>query len=125
MLFRSLNVLFIHPIWLLLSAGGYEMLKDIRDVEGDRRVRGTTHSYCESRSFQATARGLVVVGSLVTLAPFWLGYCHVIYLGASLGAILLAVFSTFKEPPIAMCYIYGEVFLITVGSLVDLWAFGP
>ncbi|MGM0490454.1 MAG: UbiA family prenyltransferase [Planctomycetota bacterium] len=120
-----LNVLFIHPVWLLLSAAGYEMLKDIRDVEGDNRLRGDTLGYCQSRTFQIMARVLVLTGSLVTLVPFMLGYCHVVYLAASVAAILLAVLSTFRQPAAAMRYIYGEIFLVTAGSLADLWVFGP
>ncbi|MFW6170335.1 MAG: UbiA family prenyltransferase [Planctomycetota bacterium] len=119
-----LNVLFIHPLWLFLSAGGYEMLKDTRDVKGDSQIRGETLSYSQSRTFQITARVLIVAGSLVTLLPFVLGYCHAVYLAASVAAILLAVSSTFRKPAAAMRYVYGEIFLITAGSLVDLWVFG-
>jgi len=154
-----LKVLFIHPVWLVLSAGGYEMLKDIGDVKGDHRAHGrgksssgrlarwrrhllrlflrstepetgtgfrqTDLGFRETWHFLATARLLIVAGSLITLLPYLLGYCHLIYLVASLGAILLAVTSTFKRPADAVRYVYVEVLLVTVGSLADLLVSGP
>jgi geranylgeranylglycerol-phosphate geranylgeranyltransferase len=120
-----LNVLFIHPVWLFLSSLGYEMLKDIRDVKGDRKINAVGLNYCKDKRFLLIARAFVIAGSLVTLLPFFLGYCKFVYLAASIGAIILAVFSTFNKPVVALRYIYIEIFLITSGSMADLLVFGP
>jgi len=111
-----LNVLFIHPVWLL---------KDIRDVKGDRKINGERLIYCKDNRFLLMAQAFVIAGSLVTLLPFFLGYCRHVYLAASIGAIILAMFSTFNKPAMAIRYIYIEIFLITAGSMTDLLVFGP
>lgn len=120
-----LNVLYIHPVWLFLSSLGYEMLKDIRDIEGDSQVNGRDLNHCKDKRFVIMSRVFIVAGSLVTLLPFMLGYCKQIYLVASIAAIILAIISTFHKPAVAIRYIYAEIFLITAGSMADLLVFGP
>lgn len=120
-----LKSLFIFPAWLFLSSMGYEMLKDIRDVKGDRKINYERLNYCKDKRFLLISRAFVIAGSLITLLPFFLGYCKHVYLAASIGAIILAIFSTFKIPAIAIRYIYIEIFLITAGSMTDLLVFGP
>ena len=121
-----LKSLYIFPIWLFLSTLGYEMLKDIRDIKGDRQSHGKSIAeYSGKKWFLRLARFIAVVAGVVSILPFVLGYCKQIYLAASIIAILLAVLSTRKEPSIAIRYIYLEVFLITAGSAVDLMVYGP
>ncbi|MBN1846154.1 MAG: UbiA family prenyltransferase, partial [Sedimentisphaerales bacterium] len=120
-----LPVLFIHPVWLFLSCLGYEMLKDIRDVKGDQTISGGAHARRQGRRFLLAARVVLVAGSIVTLLPYFLGYCRQVYLAASIGAVILALGSTRRRPAAAIRYIYAEIFLITAGSLADLLVFGP
>ncbi len=120
-----LNVLYIHPAWLFLTALGYEMLKDIRDMKGDSLVTGRNLDYCKDKRFIIVARVFIVAASMIALLPFMLGYCREIYLVTSIVAAVLAITSTFHKPAIAIRYIYAEVFLITAGSLADLLVFGP
>ena len=121
-----LNVLFIHPFWLFITCLGYEMLKDIRDVKGDINKYGNSvKNFGRKRWFLVISRILAVTAALVNLLPFFLGYCRLIYLMASVGAIILAIASTFNKPVTAIRYIYAEVFLITAGSMADLMVFGP
>ncbi len=108
-----LNVLFIHPVWLFLSSLSYEMLKDIRDVKGDRKINGEGLNYCKNKRFLIASQVFVIAGSLVILLPFFLGHCKYIYLTASIGAIILAVYSTFNKPCVALRYIYAEIFFVT------------
>ncbi len=119
-----LNVLLIHPAWLFLSVLGYEMLKDINDVKGDRQVNGKGFNYCEDKRFLVMARVFIIAGSLITLLPYIFGYCKSIYLAASIAAILLAIISTFNKPVVAVRYIYVAVFLVTAGAMADLLVFG-
>ena len=102
------------------------MLKDIRDIEGDKTANGKSIAeYSSKRGFFVLAKIIAVIASLISIIPFVLGFCRHIYLGASVIAIVLAVLSTRKQPSIAIRYIYVEVFLITVGSAVDLMVYGP
>ncbi len=120
-----LNVLFIHPVWLFLSALSYQMLKDIRDIKGDGIVNGKIlKNYTASKWFGLGAKIFIVGGALITMLPFVLGYCKQVYLVASAGAIILAGISVFHKPTWAIRCIYAEVFLITAGSLADLLVFG-
>jgi geranylgeranylglycerol-phosphate geranylgeranyltransferase len=121
-----LKSLFIFPIWLFLSTLSYEMLKDIRDIKGDKTANGkSVAEYSDKKGFFVLSRLLAVIASLVSIIPFVLGSCKQIYLVSSVIAIVLAVLSTRKKPSIAIRYIYLEVFLITVGSAVDLMVYGP
>jgi len=121
-----LPVLYIHPIWLFFTTLGYEMLKDVRDAAGDRRVEGCfLPSYSVHKWFEGLAKMLVLSASLITLLPILLGYCKEVYMWAAIGAIILAAFSLLPKPARAIRFIYAEVFLITAGSMVDLMVYGP
>jgi 4-hydroxybenzoate polyprenyltransferase len=102
------------------------MLKDIRDIKGDKTANGkSVAEYSDKKGFVVLSKLLAVIASLVSIIPFVLGSCKQIYLVSSVIAIVLAVLSTRKKPSIAIRYIYLEVFLITVGSAVDLMVYGP
>jgi geranylgeranylglycerol-phosphate geranylgeranyltransferase len=120
------KVLFIHPIWLFLTTLGYEMLKDILDTKGDCVVADAQlMAFRNNPIFLPSARVILFVASLLTLLPYLLGYCKYVYLVSSFTAILLAVLSWRHPPEKAIQFIYAEVFIITVGSFVDLLVYGP
>lgn len=119
-----LKSLYIFPVWLFLSALGYEMLKDIRDIKGDSLNNKFLSTYCHSKQFEVSARIIIVAASLITILPFALGYCKFIYLACSLTAILLALLSLRYPPAKAIRFIYAEIFLIAGGSMADLMVFG-
>jgi len=119
-----LHSLYIFPVWLFLTSVGYEMLKDIHDVNGDKLFKDN-RNYCESPIFLLTARIIVMAAALLSILPYFLGYCKAIYLGSSVLTIVLA-FVSLKRPPVkAIPFVYAGVFIITVGSLADLLVFGP
>ena len=119
-----LNALFIFPVWLFLTTVGYEMLKDIGDVKGDS-IRKSNRGYCEHPAFLTAARGIILAAALLSILPYILGYCRVLYLGFSIVTIGLAGWSLWLPPEKAIRPVYADVFLITVGSLADLLVFGP
>ena len=120
------NALYIFPVWLFLTTVGYEILKDIRDIKGDSILRDKQHgSYCTNPGFLLSARIIILTASLLTVLPYVLGYCKQIYLASSLLAIVLAMLSLKQPPAKAIRFIYAEVFLITAGSMADLWVYGP
>ena len=118
-----LHALAIFPVWLFLTAVGYEMLKDIGDVKGDR-IRWGNRAFCEHPAFLPAAKGIIMTAALLTILPYLLGYCKSIYLACSIISILLGVVSLKLDPVKAIRLVYIEVFLITAGSLADLWVFG-
>ena len=122
-----IHTLSIHPFWLFITALGYEMLKDVRDLPGDEKVQSLNSIARWSRKtwFLPAARLLIVTAAFITLLPYFLGSCKLLYLAASLTAILLASLSLRQPPAAAIPYIYAEVFLITLASLADLLLLGP
>ncbi len=122
-----IQTLYIHPFWLFFTALGYEMLKDVRDLPGDEKVRSLNSIARWSRKtwFLPAARLLLIAAALITPLPYFLGSCKYLYLAASITAILLTLLSLRKPPAAAIPYIYAEVFLITLVSLADLYLLGP
>ena len=121
-----LRVLAIHPVWLLLTTLGYEMLKDIRDIPGDRTVGNRRET--ERRAgpgYLLAARAVLLAASLLTLLPYALGYCKDVYLLSAIAAIGLVVLAIRERPVRAIPYVYASVAVIAVGSAADLWAHGP
>lgn len=117
------NVLLIHPIWLFFTSAYYEMLKDIRDIKGDSTIFNANR-FIESNRFINSVKLITVLASLITLLPYLLKYCGIIYLIASIVAITLALASVFFRPKNAIKCIYLEIFIITTGSMLDLLVFG-
>ena len=121
-----LKVLWIHPLWLFLTALGYEMLKDIRDVRGDCLAANPRQvERCGRPGFLWSARLLLLTASLLTILPYLLGWCRTIYLVSSLTAIVLSVVLLGKPPVKAIPYVYASVFIITAGAMADVWVYGP
>lgn len=121
-----LKAVYVFPVWLFLTAFGYEMLKDVRDVRGDSIAENTVHcSICATPAFLLSARAILLTAVLLAVLPYVLGYCGFIYLASALLSIVLVVFALRKPPAGAIPFIYTEVFLITAGSMADLMVYGP
>ncbi|OXU15061.1 UbiA family prenyltransferase [Sedimentisphaera salicampi] len=118
-----LTVLYIHPFWLFFSSLGYEMLKDVRDIEGDSKFSNANLKSRE-KNYLLAAKIIIPAASLITLIPYFAGLCREVYLASSAGAILLAFGAVGQKPSRAIRLVYCEVFLITAGSLADLLTFG-
>ena len=118
-----LKSLFISPVWLFLTALGYEMLKDIRDAEGDYKIRSIFA--IEHKLLFPVSRVIIIAAAIIIFLPFILGYCGYIYFIAAIIAFVLAVFASMNKPTAAIRYIYLEVFIIALGSMMDLLVFGP
>ncbi len=121
-----LNVLVIHPVWLFLTTLGYEMLKDIRDIKGDALAACPHRSSLYTRPGALLwAKAIPAAASLLTLLPYALGYCREIYLISALAAMGLVAAAIRLPPASAIPYVYASVFVVTAGSLADLWVYGP
>ena len=65
-----------------------------------------------------------MTAGLLSMLPYLLGYCKLIYLTSSIVTIALAVWSLKLPAAKAIPLVYAGVVLITVGSLADLLVFG-
>jgi geranylgeranylglycerol-phosphate geranylgeranyltransferase len=119
------KTLGIHAVWLFFTAMGYEMLKDIRDVKGDSMAGSSAGAALRTRPwYRMVLRGVLIGGAMVALLPFVLGYCQWVYGGVAVCAVVLACAASFAPIKIALCCVYVEVTLITLGSLADALVFG-
>jgi geranylgeranylglycerol-phosphate geranylgeranyltransferase len=115
------KTLLIHPVWFFLTTVGYEMLKDIRDIKGDQATapaKGLHHS--AQPWFQRMRNVPLLAGALLLVLPFAWGYCQWVYLVFAVVAIYCAIRASLAKTRAALYYIYLEVALVTLGSLLDL-----
>jgi len=118
--------LFVSPFWLFFTSLGYEMLKDVRDVKGDRRIfRSVIADYSGRRWFLPLARVISVFASILSIIPYLLGYCKSVYLGGAIVAIVLAIVSMRKRPSVALRYLYASIAVVASAAMADLIIFGP
>ncbi len=119
------KTLEIHALWLFLTAMGYEMLKDIRDVKGDSLAGSSACAAIRTRSwYRILLRTVLMIGAVIVLLPFALGYCQWVYGVVAVCAVVLACIASFAPLRVAMACVYIEVALITLGSLADAMVFG-
>ncbi|NQV32921.1 MAG: UbiA family prenyltransferase [Phycisphaeraceae bacterium] len=119
------RTLWIHAVWFFLTAMGYEMLKDIRDVKGDAVAGSGVGAAIRTRSwYRILLRTVLMVGAVIVLLPFVLGYCQWVYGVVAACAVVLACVASFAPLKTALACVYIEVALITLGSLADALVFG-
>ncbi len=118
-----LKILYIHPAWLFLTVLGYEMLKDIRDQQGDIQMGSSMRNICRAGYFLCMMRLCILTGSLITLLPVLLADLGGIYLTGSILAVILAVLAaSTPNPRRAINYLYAQIALITTCSLLEILA---
>ena len=120
-----LAILLIHPIWLFCTAIGYEMLKDLRDIHGDKHTHPTTTPINNPRRYLKFARAMLITGSIFTIIPTILHLAGIIYAVSSFASFVYVTNSAKQQPPQAIKLIYISVVLITAGSLLDFLILGP
>lgn len=119
------RTLWIHALWLFLTGLGYEMLKDIRDVEGDAAAGHRDKAMLRTRPwYRMLLRVALISGGLIVLLPFLLAYCQWVYGVIAVCAVLLALAASFAPIKTALACVYAEVVLVTLGSLADALVFG-
>jgi len=116
--------LAIFPLWLFLTAFGYEILKDLRDRIADASETGrrsALHRY--PRRWRMMA-GVAVVGSVPLLVgPFFTG-CGWVYLVGAAVAAVAAIASVFLPVREAIRCVYAECFLVCLAATADVVVLG-
>jgi geranylgeranylglycerol-phosphate geranylgeranyltransferase len=109
----------VFAAWMFLTAFGYEVLKDIRDIPGDcAAATGPMQVQRRPRLWRGLAGGVVLSAAMLLLVPAGLG-CGWVYLVGAVAAILAAALSVFLPVQRALAAIYVECFLVGVAATLD------
>ena len=115
--------LAIFPAWLLPTVFSYELLKDIRDIPGDRAAAFGGLVHRRPTYWRSVANAVVVAPCVLLIGPFLLG-CAWVYLAGAILATGLAVASGFLSERYAIRAIYAECFILAVAAALDVMIFG-
>ena len=112
------------PVWMFLTVFGYEILKDIRDIPGDRaNAARPMPVQLRPRLRRGIANAAIPVAGLVLVLPLFLG-CRWVY-GAMVSlAIAAAGVSVFLPIRAAIAMVYGECLIVGVAAAADALIFG-
>ena len=112
------------PVWMFLTAFGYEILKDIRDIPGDR-ANGARPMPVQLRPrlWRGIANAAIPVAGLVLVLPLFLG-CQWVYGAVVSLAIAAAGVSVFLPIRAAIAMVYGECLVVGVAAAADALIFG-
>ncbi len=118
------GTLVIFPVWMFLTAFGYECLKDIRDAAGDQSVFPRP-SWVQRNPERAAelARRAIAVGSMLLLLPFWAG-CGRVYLICVIPAVVLGLATMVQPTRRAMVLVYAAYVVVGIAATADLVAYG-
>lgn len=116
--------LAVFPIWLFLTSFGYEVLKDLRDAEGDR-LPGAAPSALQRNParWRRIAAAAIAGAAPVALVPLWLG-CHGVYLAVAGIGLAAGVASAFLDLRRAIVATYLDVALVAFAATVDVAVHG-
>jgi 4-hydroxybenzoate polyprenyltransferase len=109
----------VFAAWMFLTAFGYEVLKDIRDIPGDRAGGGpATRVQRRPRLWRGVAGGTILAAALLLVAPVFLG-CGWVYMAVASAAMAAAGASVFLPVRRAIMAVYAECFLVGVAAALD------
>ena len=113
--------LAVFPVWMFLSSFGYEILKDLRDLEGDVAVHASTWLSRRPQLAHLVAQTALLAGAAALPIPYWLG-CGRIYLAIVTAAMVTAVAATQLPVRRAINAIYIEFVIVGIAATADLVA---
>jgi geranylgeranylglycerol-phosphate geranylgeranyltransferase len=117
---RRAWTLAVFPAWMFLTALGYELLKDIRDVPGDQAVIESPNLVQRNPlRWRAVANSAIIVGGLLLIGPRFLG-CGQVYTAVAAGAIGVAVGSKALAPRAAIRAVYTECVIVGIAATLDV-----
>ncbi len=114
------TTLYVFPCWIFLTSFGYETLKDLRDMPGDRLA--ARHPSWVQRRPQvalAVARITIITGAITLLGPALVG-CGWVYRAIIPGAIALGIWSIFLPQARARMAIYGQFVIVGIAAVADV-----
>ncbi len=112
--------LWFFAAWLFATSFAYEILKDIRDIPGDRLVAARPGWVARHpRAARRVSSAATMLGAVVLIGPGFAG-CGSIYLGVIGGAVAPAVASVFLPPRRAIIALYLEYVVVGIAATADL-----
>ena len=112
------------PVWLFLTAFGYELLKDLRDRCGDPRVAGRPTPVQRCPALWRMIAGVAILLAVPVLAgPLLAGGGWVYLVGAALAAAI-AVASVHLPIRAAIGCVYAECVLVGLAAAADVLVLG-
>lgn len=116
---RAATLLFF-PVWMFLTSFGYEVLKDLRDAEGDRRGVGSPdRGESRARPTRRVAQAAVIAGAAVLPVPALVG-CGAVYAAIAALAIAAGFISCVLNVRRAIAALYVEFVLVGIATTADL-----
>lgn len=110
--------------WMFLTAFGYEVLKDIRDIRGDQAAAARSFDvHRRPAAWRRAADVCLLAGALGLVAPALLG-CRWVYMAVAAVAMAAAVASVFVPVRRAILLVYAECCLVGVAATADALIFG-
>ncbi len=125
----SFSQTLAHPVFILAVIGFFgtlarEILKDIRDVRGDKAIGAKTLPIITSEKIASIVANVsLVVGILLLFIPFIFGMFKIVYLASLIPAVLVCLYTFLKPPEKAEKFVKLAIFLVflafILGSLVQ------
>jgi len=116
--------LAVFAAWMFLTAFGYEVLKDLRDIRGDRAAAARTFDvHRRPAVWRRAADACLLAAALGLVLPLGLG-CRWVYMAVAAVAMAAAVASVFVPVRRAIHLVYAECFLVGVAAAADAVIFG-
>ncbi len=117
--------LYLFPVWIFLTSFGYETLKDLRDVAGDRLAASRPSWICRRPELAlAVARVVIVAGAVALVGPAVAG-CGWVYRVLVPVPIVLGLVAAWLPQARARVALYGQFVLVGVAALADIMVVGP
>lgn len=108
------GTLAIFPVWMFLTSFGYEGLKDVRDITGDRSV-----SDIPTWIQRHPVLGRRISLAAVLVGPYFAG-CGWVYLAVASVVMLVAMVTVLVPAPWTLTMIYVECVLVGIAATADL-----
>lgn len=114
----------VFPAWWFLTTFAYELLKDLRDAEGDRRV-ASRPSPVHRRPVLWRRLGIAALwsGSLLLVGPALLG-CGWVYAAFAAAAMCAALIAGLRPLRQAILLVYIECILVGIAATADVMVLG-
>ena len=122
--------LAVFPVWMFLTAWGYELLKDIRDAAGDLSAieaggaagRFASALLRNAKRWRTVAAAAILLGASVLPAAAWLGCgrAYLALLALPLTAAGLAAWAARSDVRRALAWVYVECVGVGVAAAADL-----
>ncbi|HOD80167.1 MAG: prenyltransferase [Planctomycetes bacterium ADurb.Bin126] len=118
------------PVWMFLTAWGYELLKDIRDASGDLRAapddsgaaRFAATLLRDASRWRTIAGAAILVGAAALAPPAWLGcgWLYAAMLPLPLAAAGGAAWTACRNERGALVWVYVECVGVGLAATADL-----